>query len=136
MKFKFLSHTADVKFRAYSDTLEGAFSNSVLAVSKFLFDGKIKEEKKFSVKISGRDFESLLYNFIEEILFLIDSKNFVPSKVANLKIDKKKFSLSATFLGGPAQDYKIESHIKAVTYNEMFVKKIKNKWVLQVVLDI
>ena len=136
MKFKFFSHTADIKFRAYGKNLEEAFSNSVLAVSKILFKGKIKEEKKFSLKVKGRDFESLLYNFLEEILFLIESENFIPSKVVSLKIDKKNFSLSATLLGDSSQNYKIESHIKAVTYNEMSIKKIKDKWTLQVVLDI
>ncbi len=136
MKFRFFSHTADIKFRAYGKTIEETFSNSVYALVNSVFDKKIKQSKKLKVNVSGKDFESLLYNFLEEIIFLIDSKNFFVSKILKLKIDKKNFKLSAVFLGDFGENYKIQSNIKAITYNEMFVKKIKEKWVSQVVLDI
>lgn len=136
MKFRFFSHTADIKFRAYGKTIEETFSNSVYALVNSVFDKKIKQSKKLKVNVSGKDFESLLYNFLEEIIFLIDSKNFFVSKILKLKIDKKNFKLSAVFSGDFGENYKIQSNIKAITYNEMFVKKIKEKWVSQVVLDI
>ena len=34
MKYKFLEHTADVKFRAYGNGLEEAFSNAALALKQ------------------------------------------------------------------------------------------------------
>ncbi len=135
-KFKFFSHTADLKFRAYGKTPEESFKNSVYALTKSVTDSKIKPKKSLKVKVKGKDFESLLYNFLEEVTFLIDSKNFFISKVKNLKIDKKKFTLSAEFFGDDGKNLKVFSHIKSVTYSEMFVKKIKEKWICQVVLDI
>ena len=99
LKFKFFSHTADIKFRAYGKNIEESFKNSVYALIKSISNSKIEESKKIKIKVSGKDMESLLYNFLEEVLYLIDSKNFFVSKVRNIKINKKVFNLSAEFSG-------------------------------------
>jgi len=136
MRFRFFSHTADLKFRAYGENLNETFANALYATMSSLTKAKIRPAKKFKVKVAGRNFESLLYNFLEEILFLIDSQNFFVSEIRNLKIDEKNFQLSAELYGDDGENYEIFSTVKAVTYNEMFVKKFKDRWVAQVVLDI
>ena len=70
MKYEFLEHVADAKFRAYGKTIEEQFSNAALAMTSIMADdvkGNIKRD--FSVK--GSDRENLLYNFLEELLFHI-----------------------------------------------------------------
>lgn len=134
MKFKFFEHTADIKFRAYGKNIEEVFSNSGKAMFKAMSDSKIKPEKKKKIKVKGKDNESLLYNFLEELLFLFDSEGFVFVKVGKIKIKDGK--LEAEILGGRIENYKTHVDVKAVTYNEMFVKKEKNKYVAQVVLDV
>jgi SHS2 domain-containing protein len=135
-KFIFLEHTADVKFQAFGKNLEEVFINSALAMREVLHKGKIKGKKIVKIKVKGKDIESLLYNFLEEFLFLLDSKNFIFSEISDLKIDEKKFELKAEISGDDAKNYEFKMDIKAVTYHEMFVKKEKGKWVAQVVLDI
>ncbi len=137
MKYKFLEHTADVKFQAFGKTIEKAYKNSGLALKESVC-GKLKINKKIKkkIEISGEDFESLLYNFLEEFLYLLDAENFLLSKIEKVKIDKKIFSLTASLTGDNAANYKFTNDVKAVTYNEMFVKKLKEKWVAQVVLDV
>ena len=149
-KFKFLEHTADRKFQAFGKTLEEVFENSALALFNIIYDKKISENKKFKISVKGKDLENLMYNFLEEFLVLIDSKNFLPSKITNFKlntlrntprrgikgINKKTLKINAEVIGDDAKDYNVIEHVKAITYNEMFVKKEKGKWIAQVVLDI
>ena len=135
-KFKFLEHTADVKFQAFGTTLEKAFENSALAMFNVLYKGKVKSKKKFKIIVKGKDFESLLYNFLEEFLVLFDSENFFLSKIDKIKINKKNFKLRAEISGDDTKNYSMSTYVKAVTYNEMFVRKQKDKWVAQVVIDI
>lgn len=135
-KFKFLPHTADRKFQAFGKTLKEVFKNSALALFNIIYDKKISEKKKFKIHAKGKDLESLMYNFLEEFLVLIDSKNFLPSKIVNLKLNKKRLNIEAEIVGDSAEDYNISEHVKAITYNEMFIKKIGDKWISQVVLDI
>lgn len=136
MKYKFLSHTADIKFQAFGNSLKEVFENSALALFNAIYGGKIKNKKKFKINVHGHDLESLLYNFLEEVLVLIDSKNFLPSKIKILKFNEKDFKIEAEVQGDDAENYQISMHVKAITYNEMFIKKIKNKFITQVVLDI
>lgn len=138
-KFEFLDHKADVKFQAFGKTLEEAFKNSSLATKEVITehtDLKIKETEKKDIEVSGEDLGALLYNFIEEIIYLLDAENFILSEVKNLKIYNKNRKLSATFSGDIASRYKFRNSVKAVTYNNMFIKKQGNKFVTQVVLDV
>jgi SHS2 domain-containing protein len=134
--FKFLPHTADIKFQAYGKSLKEVFKNSAEAVFNSMYSGKVKSKDKIIIKIKGNDLESLMYNFLEEFLFLIDSKNFFLSKIKIISLDEKKFELKAEIYGDNVKNYKLNHDFKAVTYNEMFVKKIKGIWTAQVVMDI
>jgi|SRR3989344_5857457 len=135
-KFIFLEHTADVKFQAFGKDLEEVFENSALAMFNTMYAGKIKTAKNFKIKVKGKDYESLLYNFLEELLFLMDSKNFFLSKIKKIRINREKLVLEAEISGDDAKNYKVHIDVKAITYNEMFVKKQKDKLVAQVVLDV
>jgi len=81
----------------------------------------------------------LLYNFLDEIIFLIDAEKFLVSEVRDLKIKKlenDEFELTAALVGDSSEKYEIREHIKSVTYHEMFVREEEGKWIAQVVLDV
>lgn len=134
MKYKFLPHTADIKFQAFGNTIEQSFVNSAFALTNTISKDKIKAliNKKISVK--GKDNERLLYNFLEEFLFLLETKDFILSKIKYINI--KNNELIAEIIGDDSKNYELETHIKAITYNEMFIKKKNNKYVCQVVVDV
>jgi len=136
MKFKYLEHTADIKFRAYGKNLEKVFINSALAMKNSLIKKRIKKRVEKKIKVKGKDLESLMYNFLEEILFLLDTEFFILSKIKKIKINEKKFELEAELVGDLVHKYEFGVDIKAITYNEMFVKREGNKWISQVVLDV
>ncbi|MBA7696920.1 Protein archease [subsurface metagenome] len=136
-KFKFLEHTADIKFQAFGKDIEEAFENAALTLKKAICEEtEILEKEEEKIEVEGKDFESLLYNFLEEFLFLVDGENFLLSKIKNLEIDKKNFKLNAIVSGDKANNYEFTNKVKAVTYNEMFVRQERGKWVVQVVLDV
>ena len=161
IKFKFLEHTADVKFQAFGKSPEEVFANSAYALKEIICQEKIKNKIKKNISVEGKDNENLLYNFLEEFLVLFDSEGFVLSEIEKLEISKEisdkkrlinkgkidlnnkgggwpdkllKLSAEATF--DKAENYEISEHIKAITYNEMFIKKENNKWIAQVVVDV
>ena len=136
MKYKFLEHTADIKFQAFGKSIEKVFENSAKALINSIYKNKIKKKITKSIKIKAKDFESLLYNFLEEIIVLIDTDNFLCSKVKNIKIDNKKFSLTAELIRDSSEKYEIQTHVKAVTMSEMFIKQQGKRWISQVVVDI
>ena len=159
-KYKFLEHTADMKFQAFGKTIEEAFENSAYALIEIMCKEKIKDALITKIKVSGKDYESLLYNFLEEFLFLLGSENFILNKInriSKIRIDKNgDYELVADISGDNAKNYIFDLDVKAVTYNEMFVKSPdsklnkkfkalktnsfssheKKKWIVQVVVDV
>src|SRR4030042_495992 len=93
-KFKFLEHTADIKFKAFGNSLKEVFENSALALFNIFYDKKVEEKKAYKIKVNGSDFENLLYNFLEEFLILFDSKNFLPCRIKSIKFNEKKFKIT------------------------------------------
>lgn len=134
MKYKYLEHTADIKFQAFGKNLEEAFVNSAYAMMKVLFEGRVKGNKIKRIKIKGIDEKSLLYNFLEEILFLLNTEYFLLSEVSRAEI--KNNELTAELIGDDSRSYNLGLDIKAVTYNDMFIKREKSKFTIQVVIDI
>ena len=136
----YLSHTADAKFRAFGANLDEAFANAAYAMTDVITDHKkIKAKVKEKISAKSEDEKALLYDFLEKFLILLDTKKFLLSKVNNIKIKKEKkgFSLSAEVSGdNHTENYEIRTAIKAVTYQEMDIKKEKGKVTLQVVVDI
>ncbi len=136
-KYEFLEHTADAKFRAYGKTLEEQFSNAAKAMISIMINPeKINAKTKKKIKIEGKDKKALLYNFLEEFLFLLDVDNFLLKEITKIKIKKLKqklpYKLEAEAAGDKAANYETHGDVKAVTYNDMETKK----GYVQVVVDI
>lgn len=138
-RYKFLEHTSDAKFQAFGRTLEEAFSNAALATAGLMWNWENVEKKvEHQVKVRGNDLKQLLVNFLEEIIYLLETKSFLLGSVEKLMIEKEgnSFRLKALLKGDKHSDkYKIHGDVKAITYNEMEVET-KNHFMIQVVVDI
>lgn len=134
--YKFISHTADIKFEAYGKNLEEIFSNSLLALKESITKEKIRVSEKKVINLKGNSIEKILYKTLEEILFLFDSENFLFSRIEKIKFDEKNLSINLEISGTNFPPRKNITHIKAVTYSDMQIKKTKDGFTATVVLDI
>lgn len=136
-RFKFLEHTADVKYEAYGKTLEEAFESAALAVHTVITQDKVKALISKKIKVKAKTKRALLYDFIEEIVVLMDTDNILISDV-KLKISGKEgsYSLEADVKGDLYKNYECHGAIKSMTYSDMEIKEEKNKVKLTIVLDI
>ena len=140
MRYKFLKHTADIKFQAFGKSLEEVFESAAYALANIISKDKIKNriKEEVSMQIKGADKERLLCDFLEEFLFLFETKGFLLSSIKNLNIEEKSgaYFLKGDVFGDKADDYELDNHVKAITYNEMFVKQVGDKFICQVVVDV
>jgi SHS2 domain-containing protein len=141
MKYEYLDNeaTADLAIKAYGKTLKEAFENSAGAVCNAICEIKTIEEQEIKlVKKKSQNLKMLLHDFLEEILFLLDSENMVFKRVIVDELDEKEFSISAIFYGEIFEQKKHipKAHIKAITYFDMQIKKAKDRFVIKFVADI
>ena len=138
-QYKILDHTADAKFQAFGKDLNEVFTNAALAMFSILKDPKeIKAVKKFEFEIDSEDLQSLLYDFLEKFVVMMDIDDFMLSEleVEIEKLSEDFFKLNCKGKGDSSKKYEIGGDIKAVTYHDMFVKKEKGLWTIQAVVDI
>ena len=139
-KFEFFDVTADVGFYGYGKTIEESFENSGLAMFNVITDtSNIKKTKEFKFTITSEDKVSLLYDYLEELLFLHEVE-FVILSDFNVKISKEgeEYRLDAT-VSGENINWEIHqrgSEVKAVTFHMMgvYVEDGINK--TRVILDL
>lgn len=134
--YQFLPHTADTRIRATGKTLAEAFTNAAYATTDTITDHtKIKPAAEKTIQLESENQESLLYDFLEQFLILLDSEGFLLHEVKEIAIDHLK--LTAKIIGDThPENYEIRTHVKAITYQEMSIKKEKGRYVLQFILDI
>ena len=138
MSFEYIPHTADVKFKSKGKNLNEVFSNAALATYNILIDvKKIKLNKKKKFKLESKSRESLLYDFLERLIILIDSEDFIGGKVNKLKISKdKNYLLEVDISGDDISNYDTHGDIKAATYSDMEIVENRGDCYAIVVLDI
>ncbi|MGV8141168.1 MAG: archease, partial [Candidatus Woesearchaeota archaeon] len=136
--------TADAKFQAFGSTLEEAFKNaqealiSVMYSVEEILDYGFDEQDR-EIIVEGTNLETLLYNFLEETIFLLNAEFFV-GVVDKIQIIHKDdiYKLKAIMHGTQAINLESHGEVKAITYNEMFVKHDEEtgEHTVQVVVDI
>lgn len=129
--------TADVAFVAHGKTLGEAFENSALAMFEIMVntkDVKPRVERKLMAK--GIDLKSLMFNFLNEMLVIVDSEGMVFSKFV-VKVNEKEFTLSASCFGEKVSDkMETRTEVKAATYHKMDISRNEKGWKAMVILDI
>ncbi len=140
--FEYGEHTADVLIIAYGNTLEELFKNAALAVANLMYNyEKVECKGQVEVKAEGEDLEQLLFNWIDELLYVFDGRKFAYGDCFKaLRVEGSgPYSIYAV-LGG--EDYNMEKHgykgliVKAITYNMLSVKEENGYWKATFVVDI
>ncbi len=135
--FEVLDHPADIGFRAFARTLPELFENAALALLSIRAElDSIAPASQYPVSAQGSDTESLLVNWLSEILYWVDGRQIALREV-------KVTELSETSVSGvgrgeirvPARHH-LKVIVKAVTYHQLKVARSAGGWVAEVYLDV
>ena len=125
--FEYFDVTADIGFKAYGNTLDEAFENAGLAIFNIISStDDISPETSMSFEITSEDEVSLLYDYLEELLFFheVEFMLFAEFDVDISKCDEG-YNLKAKIFGETIDwdRHERKSEIKAITFHMMDVKK-------------
>jgi len=140
-KFKSLDIvTAEAAFEAYGKNLDEVFANSALAIAETMTNSaKIKPKIKKSIKLVNSDLNTLLVDFLNEIVRLTDTDKLFFSKF-KIKITDAggTWILQAELAGEKInpKKHELRADIKAVTWHMFELKKGRTGWTARVVLDV
>jgi SHS2 domain-containing protein len=139
MTFRYLEHTADVGVEVVAPTLGQAFSEAALALFGIMTDTSgFKPLEKIEVQASGEDPKSLLYSWLEELIYVFDTTSLVVVDVEIESISTKPPAIAAT-IGGERFDpgvHEARTGVKAITYHGMVVAEKEGESLLRYFVDI
>jgi len=135
--FRILEHTADVGFEAWGTTREEVFANAARALISLIVDLEaIAPREEITLEIHGPDLESVLVNWLSELLYLHDAEAwlFREFEVQNLGND----SLRARARGEKLERsrHEVKLLVKAITYHQLVLEESPQGWRAQVYVDI
>ncbi|MGC8662553.1 MAG: archease [Candidatus Micrarchaeia archaeon] len=141
IKFRYLPHTADIKFVAYGSSFGDALENAAKAMLNVMLDIKKVEKFKHSAKRiiiseSASTKADLVWFTLQDILSKIDEKalNAYDFKILNLKEGKTLKIKGVLFFKEVNKDYHL-LEIKAITPHDLKVEEGKN-WKIFVLVDV
>lgn len=135
--FELLDHPADIGFRVRSATLPALFAACARALVAIILDpAAIEERETVFIPGSGADTESLLVNWLNEVLYFTDSRRLA---LGSFDID----SLTGTFIECTARGERRDPArhvsritVKGVTYHQLKVQETAEGWLAEVFVDI
>ena len=138
--YKFIPHTADEQFIVESPSLEDAFATSVSAFYEIMLGkeqvGRVVTKE---ITIDAPRLRTLLYDFLNELIFCYDDQDLLLQHVDELEINENNgiLRLRATLRGDTKGKYDIRTEIKSMTYSDMVIQTKENGTTsLSVVVDI
>jgi len=135
-RFEFLEHTADIGIRAFGRTLEEAFENAALAMFSLIADlSNVEEKKSYRLEVEGEDRESLLVEWLNELIYFLETENVL---LKRFKVEEiSETHLVAAAYGEPLdlEKHAVGVQIKATTYHMLKVSH-NQQWEAQVIFDV
>lgn len=131
-RFEEIEHTADWAFRAYGRDLKELFENAAFAV--FTLEDAVPKLSPATrqVNVHGIDYESLLVNWLSELLFLQETRGETYSEFHITSLSPT--GLKATISGSPSGP--LNKFVKAVTYHDLQIEETTEGWQATVVVDV
>ena len=72
-RFRLIEHTADIGLVAYGKSLTEAFANAAYGLFSLIVElNKVKEKESRKVTVQAQDTESLLFNWINELIYIFE----------------------------------------------------------------
>ena len=137
--YEVFDHTADLGIRIKAAMLEGLFRDSAEALFSLivtnLSEVEPRERIDFNVPIRDHEYDYLLLDWLNELLFTFDTRQMLLAKF-DVKITAS--GLEATAQGEPIDParHRLEHEVKAITYHGLKVAQEDSGWLAEVIVDI
>jgi len=140
ISYQRLEHKSDTGFLVRAPSLARLYVDAALALTDHLARlNTISDETRNQISLTAADKESLLVNWLNEVLYLFEQRKFLSKRIVLDQFDGKK--ISATLWGSDYNPIKHghASEIKAVTYHQLelgYVEKPEPHFFARIFLDL
>jgi SHS2 domain-containing protein len=129
--YRWIEHTAEVELHVEAETREQVFVDALAAFAELIARENEGERAEHEVAVDAQDDATLLAEWLGELVFLAETEDFVPERLARLELaDGRLTAVVSGRRGRPAH------LVKAVTYHGLELGSSEGVWKARVVLDV
>lgn len=150
MSYKIIEHTADIGIYAEANSIENLFIEFAKGFKEITYNAVIESnsiydfpDDKYEIKnieLSSDTFEELLIYFLDELNYNLLTKQLLFYSVDKLEIYKidniKSLNSMIKFIKYDPKIHQLKNEIKAVTFHQLEIKRMNNKYFATVIFDI
>jgi len=136
--YEVIDHTADIGIRVAAESLEEVFIRTAEAMFDVMVASKpnLIPSINIPIEVKARSADELLVKWLQEILYIFDTRHLVLSKFFIDEISETSLTGGALGLKFDTTRHEMKRQIKAVTYHMLLVEKKTDGWHAQVIFDI
>lgn len=132
-KFETFEHTADIGLRVFGKDDKELFVNAASGLLSLLVKPKgIQAQSEKIIKIAEDNVEELFVAWLNEVLFYVTTRNFIPKKISIDTISQRTINAR---LCGEVKQIPLLTEIKAATYHELEIKETEKGLEARVIFD-
>ncbi len=133
--YEILDHPADLKIRAFGKDLPEVFMNMAMAIAYEQSPSPAPaEEPGEEIVLESDDLSTFLVDWLSEILYRSEVNKKVYFDFEITEFSENPYKIKARIKGAPVETKNTD--IKAVTYHDLEIKKIGDKWEAIIIFDI
>ncbi len=122
--FEIINHTADVGIVAYGADVSQAFANAARALFSLITELDDVEELLYrDIELTAPDEESLLVEWLNELICLFDTENIVFKRFDVTKLNNRQLKARSYGEKVDSSKHKLKTGVKAATYHMLKVDK-------------
>ncbi len=120
--FHQIEHTADIGLNLRGKNLKYLFESGFYGILDILSNKKPPANEHKTIKITSSDNESLLVDFLNEIIYLVNTERWLPAEIKEMKITSN--SLKAVITGSQYNSPDaVKAEVKAATYHNLKIRE-------------
>jgi SHS2 domain-containing protein len=129
--YRWVDHTAEMELHIEAATREEVFAEALAAFGELVSRDGDQEPARHDVALEASDDAGLLVAWLEELVFLAETEDFVPERAVRLELGDGRLGAEvAGRRGRPAH------LVKAVTYHGLSFEQLNGNYRARVVLDV
>ena len=134
--FELVDHTADVGIIAYGADINQAFANAARGLFSLITELSSVEEVLYrDIELTSSDRESLLVEWLNELIYLFDTENIIFKRFDVTVFDGIRLQARGYGEKVDTSRHRLKTGVKAATYHMLRVDK-NNGYQVQVIFDI
>ena len=135
--FEELEHTADLALKVHGHSLKEVFINAACGLFSLMADlESLSPSVSREVYLEAPDRESLLVDWLNELLYFFDTELFLGSRYEIRELSRDHLSADVWGERYDEHRHRIRRVIKAVTYHQLSVRECQGRWEARVVFDL